>query len=47
MNKENKEKLQKEAAKAKNEVREILEEELEDVAGGVKRHRDDITTPEI
>ena len=29
------------------EVREILEEELEDVAGGVKRHRDDITTPEI
>lgn len=33
--------------KAKNEAREITKDLLEDVAGGLKRHRDDITTPEI
>ena len=47
MDKEKKEKLQNEAVKAKDEARKLTEDELEKVTGGIKRHRDDITTPEI
>ena len=47
MNKEKEEKLQNEAVKAKDDARRLTEDELEKVTGGVTRHRDDITTPEI
>lgn len=47
MNKEKKEKPKDEAVKEQTEDSKLTEDELDQVSGGIKRHRDDITTPEI